>query len=970
MKLKFANSLLVAALVVTAAGCFTSCKDTDEDMYNNLEDKYLTLLGGNVGDGVKNLQEISDELKEIQNYLNLNDEGVNGGLSTALAGQIQEYLDNKNYLTAEELAAKGYLTEDQVKALIQQYAAQCACAEQIASLQSQIKEISDAINGVKGDKTVAEFFVEVQNAITNVQTLQKQLENYATKAELADSTKAVKNLISALDARVSALEPVVANNTLRLDTLYANVEEAYLQIQATQEFMTQLRNELKNDDAELEARLDSLIGLNTQGIEDLKTALAQQKTDLEAAIKKANDETVEYITEVYNQLGQAVGNLANRLDDVDITIADMQSVIDTYNTRITTLEGEVSTLTTNVNNLLSQMPEILKRLDNQDMRLYSLIVNQVSSPIIGSLSAPIDVQTMVLFNYYGLNEGVDAVFPNFQATKEVNFGYRTVSADRNGLISEAQQNLLGVVPEVAEKSGESFLANDGNFGSVYFTANPANINLASGYNFSLVNSLGEEAPLQLVNPVKDANHLILFGNSRATATGDVALWRADAKLEPGNIPSMRVDVEPGLKSAIKDMVQDRTINSGLKVAAKVYQTVTNNSSLPAYGLKAAWTDLDGKQQSCYAQYNMAAATFRPLSFSLLYDQDLSGKLPNIPSFDDLLGDLSFDFGTINLDLKVEPVEIDGVTVDITDIEIPFNFDEISGSVTLNFNVTAYGEYDYPTEIDPVTGEVIASVKKELEVVVPVNKEVPVESIDQIKTEIANALKETEKQINLKFEDLRNITGQINDMVDQIQTQINDIMDSISEQVNSALSDVLGDLQKEVNGKIEDVTERIRPFYDKFESLTNRIENVLKDPNHYMQVFMMYKSGNSMGRLSTSSVVPSIWKSSNGNGYATLVPTTYNADLLSPSYRKYVAVTNVYKEDNRSVSAANGDAECIKLLKAANNGQYMDKAISGERKTVEFDFNGAVGKNYTYEIFYQALDFRGHYSTGKYYVNVK
>ena len=96
--------------------------------------------------------------------------------------------------------------------------------------------------------------------------------------------------------------------------------------------------------------------------------------------------------------------------------------------------------------------------------------------------------------------------------------------------------------------------------------------------------------------------------------------------------------------------------------------------------------------------------------------------------------------------------------------------------------------------------------------------------------------------------------------------------------------------------------------------------------------------------------------------------TYTGEIVTPAFKKYVAVTNVYKSTDYKVNAQAGDAKCKALAQAANAQQYMNEVVPGERRTIPFVYEG--GEGYTYEIVYQALDYSGVTSTAKYYVAIK
>ena len=87
----------------------------------------------------------------------------------------------------------------------------------------------------------------------------------------------------------------------------------------------------------------------------------------------------------------------------------------------------------------------------------------------------------------------------------------------------------------------------------------------------------------------------------------------------------------------------------------------------------------------------------------------------------------------------------------------------------------------------------------------------------------------------------------------------------------------------------------------------------------------------------------------------LWPTTYNAEILTPAYRKYVVCTNAYNEDGtKNVSAHDAFNNSSDLL---NTVQY------GEWKSID----ATIQTGYTYEVLYMAVDFHGIVTARKYYM---
>ena len=138
--------------------------------------------------------------------------------------------------------------------------------------------------------------------------------------------------------------------------------------------------------------------------------------------------------------------------------------------------------------------------------------------------------------------------------------------------------------------------------------------------------------------------------------------------------------------------------------------------------------------------------------------------------------------------------------------------------------------------------------------------------------------------------------------------------------------------------------------------------MLDDPNHYLQVTMLYSAGDGqLHQVSNSSTLPTMLRLAGGDGIV-LHPTSYTAEMLVPSFRKYVAVTDVYKSNDR-------DQKNDQLRDIANADGYFNKVISGTDTAVALKLP-AEAKGYTYEIVYSSLDYHGATSTRKFYISVE
>ena len=92
------------------------------------------------------------------------------------------------------------------------------------------------------------------------------------------------------------------------------------------------------------------------------------------------------------------------------------------------------------------------------------------------------------------------------------------------------------------------------------------------------------------------------------------------------------------------------------------------------------------------------------------------------------------------------------------------------------------------------------------------------------------------------------------------------------------------------------------------------------------------------------------------GSATLIPTSYTAEVLVPAAKKYIVVTDAYKNGTNTTDQS--------AIDAANSGD-LNTVLEGSTRVA--GFNGQSG--YTYEITYSAMDYFGYVVNTKYYVSI-
>ena len=552
--------------------------------------------------------------------------------------------------------------------------------------------------------------------------------------------------------------------------------------------------------------------------------------------------------------------------------------------------------------LQAALDELQPQIDAINNRLNklitSIITQQTYNPLFGSINLPIGLQSNVVANYYGYTDK-QIVFP---------FGGTEYNGDKSVLNNREVWDAIETLGYTAQPVSGYYMSddNDHNLGTLYVTINPNNINF-NGSKLSLVNSKDDVA-LDVIAEKDDDTELKFGFNTRANN----GFYAAKANIAASDAPKLAIHVEDGLKGAMKDALLDHTKQDFVALGKVLFNQMQD--ICPAYALKAEWEapvnvkDAEGKNTTetqkfaVYSNYNIAAATVHPLGYEFLYGEGTSKELPTFGRFKDALHNL---FEDIKKDAKFD-FEDSEITVNPTSIVISLK----------NLTITVDGEQKH--FYDP------AEIKLGYD---------------------------GNKVWNAGDNDVA-----LNPFVDEIVGQIQNQIDNIEGQINSQIGTILDKIENQLAGKLNGVEKLV----DKYNALANKINNFLKNPNNYLQVMMAYETKNDgLHQLSNSYNDPSYFNQAGGNSIE-LFATSYTAELVAPSYLKFVAVTRAWNVNTKTEAPA--------VAKDVNTAsEHLNVVRPGRQQ--RFGLTG-LKSGYKYEIVYTSLDYRGYTSTNLYYLTVK
>lgn len=878
MKKKFIPGLLLLALTAGGFSTFTSCKDTDEDLYTDLRGEQVSMRADL-------LKEIADALAEAKKYT---DDEI------AKAMQVLRS-EMPTVPTQSEI-------EKAAQDVIDAWAKQNGLDDVQGTVKGIIEQmIKDGQLGTGGSTCDCKKFTDEQ--IQQLVALAAQAdaligEGLDGKGGLIQSVAELKNVLYGADGKAGLVKQV---SDLSLwfsefgDDMDAKKFAEYVEqgawVKANREVLDNIMN--KKDEIAL---LD--------------------KTALEALNKYAAD--LEGIDNMYKTIFDGV-----ELPEGETAwwnYAQVMQNIKNNSAAISALQDDVDAILGRLNDLVT-----------------SLILQTAANHIYGTFNTPFGINSMVLMANFGHLATQLESFPASDAKDRGAECYSDSNIDWSSITSDEYKFTSNILSNLVSN-------NQTSLGTLWFTVNPGTVNNLNKAGFELVNSKDVKSKVNLIDITKDDDTLIKFGvnsNSRAAGNGN-GLYRAEATVAPADLDAIKVNIESGLAQALKDAVKNHTAADMAHMLKVIYNQLQNVCD--ANALRYTYEAITGKTdagyttatQKVYSNYGLAATAFKPLSFATLKGESFR-HLPTISPIEIDKSMVDLDLGTFEVDSK--------------NFALNLNFGKPEFTPVGNLVVT-----QHVTLTDQVTGNTVSG-----DIEIDITKEAT-----QIQNNITGAIEEWlgtgENSLDARVE--KSIWYALfndKDAKDPKYPYDPSLPTGVVADLVAQVNEMTGNIQDKLDGLIDDINKdylgKVNKLIEKYNSVAGRINKMLDDPNHYLQSVMFFrKADGNLGFLSTNDKQPSQFK---GNGEAIeLWATTYNFETVCPAFKKIVGVVKVTDQNGNENTA----------LKNAANAS-MAKVLDGRVNRVALDVRGAKKGVYTYEIAYQALDYTGHTSTVKCYVQV-
>lgn len=177
--------------------------------------------------------------------------------------------------------------------------------------------------------------------------------------------------------------------------------------------------------------------------------------------------------------------------------------------------------------------------------------------------------------------------------------------------------------------------------------------------------------------------------------------------------------------------------------------------------------------------------------------------------------------------------------------------------------------------------------------------------------------------------------------------------------------MINDIKDQINNKVGSYIDRFNSFINRYNNIAKRINNFLDDPNYYMQPAIFYRGSAARDfLLSTNPANPTVLVNDGGNGFM-IYATSYNAEIVAPSYKKVVAITDVI-DNATGNSVADAQSQCVAIN---NSADFLAEVCPGYQKRFVIPTTN-MKSGHTYEILYTSVDYHGVTATCRYYVTMR
>lgn len=803
---------------------------------------------------------LSDRITVLENKLNnldLSQVEINKTDIQTLFGKVNDLTSLLNEVKATADAAK-------VAADAAQTAADNA---QAAASQAQAAATQAAADAAAAQTTAQAAQAAAQAAQTAADAAQAMAtQNAADIAAIKTQLQTIENNITDLQSRVTVLEGDVVVAKAQADAALALAKEDSVRIDA------------------LEAALAALPGAPTYDgytkaeIDSMKNEVEQEIADAAKLAKKADDLALK----AYNLADDAKTIAIEALNNAKVALDKIEALRQAMEAADQALQDQID----DINDELAEIQDKLADLEYNILNMVTnIILQSTENPVTGSFNTPFGLSSNLLCAFYGYNSGAAIKFPSdvLPTEAQVLLNYEDFEIFNGETLVDDMEN------------------GKANLGTLYATINPNTVDF-TGQKLALETSAGNESPAVL-SALQASTKEITFGVTRAAANG---FYSADAYVSIDDVESIKPNIDKeALKSVAKSALNKikGSDNVSLTGIYKDFMTCLKNV-MPAYALKATWTDADGQEKNIYSQYNLGVTAIQPASFEFLKGYEMP-KVPTIAAVD-------FD-----VDIQLDSAKIGTLPTP------NFQLTVYVVSNTVYGNNVVIGVYDNETDANTTKAANPGS---------------------EITTMVFKSFKGLDEFINTINTGLvADVKKNIQELENQILSQVEDNVDRAMDMLNTQFINRANNAITKFNGKISNINQYLQPalIYQTKSGAWVNASNVWVAPTPVPAngVFMIEPTS-----FTAELIAPAYKK-------YVAVTNVYDASDLSKNAQAGDAACKGY------LQTANG-------LKSYGTGLASFDSVFSGVKDVLFQMTAPAG--YIYEVTYAAVDYSGKTVCNKYY----
>ena len=621
-----------------------------------------------------------------------------------------------------------------------------------------------------------------------------------------------------------------------------------------------------------------------------------------------------------NEASQFIG-ASSKVKVLDNEVTSLQDMANAYNDAVADLYDKIAALRADVDNILATLHK----------EVTGITIQGTYNPIFGSFAYPIDVQSNILAIYYG--EVIDAGEQGYKFPAGDEF--EDVWANGKPAILDSELEAISPKNVYTVKDGIQ-MAEGGNAGKLYLTVNPSNVDFEKA-SFTLRASDNTISKVQL-SPLEACTEQLKWGYKRAASENSPnGFYVANAKIDSKDVKDVTLNFNlKSIASDVQSIMQDWSKTSAADIAKLALKVVEGmKTDAPRLGVQYQWKDATSPNpwKNYVSKYDLAAVSVKPLGFNDLNDAHYH---EGIVKFKNKLTakEKAFEMELINEIAQMIVVNIpwpnvvttvptlDGVyTIQGADgkmhvhIKATANFSGATASKTVY--ITAGSIYTNTGVSDPVPSLPSTNVP----ITIPAISVSGTAPVDLDITEVYATIKNS------------------------IENTINGLNDNISSTIDKYMNKLINAQNK----------------------VFNKVISVAKNPNRYLQPALIGSCNQFKGYFypSRNYLAPTQIKKGQKIMF---YPTTLTGETVVPAFKKYVAISGVWKVDDIYSTDDAKDAND----KADKDGKYLNTVFDGAQFNIQNGFEietGELKAGYVYEFIYECLGYNGKVAGKKYYIEV-